>query len=151
MFQILNEINNEDTTSNMYRSDKYLINKLFNDLMSKTEIDENGNRNFKYLHQAISKFQYFRIQSNVAYFNIHCNDLSEDVKEYLLFLVKDYCDVESQKNKLNGIMTEVIALIFREAKPSILSKIENEDERIKAEMSINSIRSCIMRKWYFSK
>ena len=147
----LKENKNGDTISNLHRSDEYLINRLFNDLMSKTEIDEIGARNFKYLHQAISKFQYFRIPSNVTYFNILWNDLSDDVKNYLLFLVKDYCDVETQNNKLDGIMTEVIALIFQEAKPSILSKIENKDERTRTEMSINSIRSYVTRKWHFSK
>src|SRR4029079_13636771 len=100
----------------------------YNDLMDKTTIDEHGKKINKYMYQAITKFQDIRRKSPVTFFDIVKADLSSETKKHLNEYIKD-CNSESKiYQKLNGIMTEVISLIYKRAESLILSNLKFEDE-----------------------
>ena len=80
----------------------------------------------KYIIQSITKFRYFRIKSPVTYFDIH-KDFKDDTKKDIELYIKDCKSKEQAYQKLDGIITEVIALIYRQARPLILSTLEYED------------------------
>ena len=69
----------------------------------------------KYIIQSITKFPYFRIKSPVTFFDIH-KDFKEDTKRDLEHYVRDCNSKEQVYRKLDGIITEVIALIYRASK-----------------------------------
>ena len=95
----------------------YLVDNIFNNLMSPDN---------KYIIQSITKFRYFRIKSPVTYFDIH-KDFKDDTKTEIELYIKDCKSKEQAYQKLDGIITEVIALIYRQARPLILSTLEYED------------------------
>lgn len=129
-------------------STEYLIDNIFNDLMDKSLEDKNGMKINKYLYQAITKFQYFRIKSPVTFFDIFKDDLSNETIKYLNDHVKD-CNTGSRTyGKLNGIMTEVIALIYKQTEPLILSSIQYEDI-VWVKKTINEIRELLNKRWRY--
>src|SRR4051794_40241194 len=105
----------------------YLIDNIFNDLMDKSIEDKNGKKINKYIHQAITKFDDFRIKSQVTFFDIYKEDLSNETKKHVNYYVKDCNSKRKIYQKLNGIITEVIALITKQAESLILSFKEKED------------------------
>lgn len=129
-------------------STEYLIDNIFNDLMDKSLEDKNGMKINKYLYQAITKLQYFRIKSPVTFFDIFKDDLSNETIKYLNDHVKD-CNTGSRTyGKLNGIMTEVIALIYKQTEPLILSSIQYEDI-VWVKKTINEIRELLNKRWRY--
>ena len=104
--------------------------------------------NNKYIIQAITKFHYFRIKSPVTSFDINIKDIKEDTKNDLKLYVKGCNSPDKVYQKLDGIITEVIALIYKEAQPLILSTVEHMDP-VWVERAINETRSTISRKWRF--
>ena len=121
-----------------YWSYSYLVDNIFNNLMGPDN---------KYIIQSITKFPYFRIKSPVTYFDIH-NDFKEDTKKDIELYIKDCKSKEQAYQKLDGIITEVIALIYRQARPLILSTLKYEDP-VWVERTINEIRSTLSYKWRF--
>src|SRR4051812_37210406 len=118
---------NSDLNLDTIWSTEYLIDNIFNDLMDKTIIDKHGNKINKYIHQSITKFNDFRRKSAVTFFDINKDDLATETKRQLNYYVKD-CDSKLKiYQKLNGIITEVIALIYKQAESLILSNIKYED------------------------
>jgi len=101
----------------------------------------------KYVIQAKTKFHYFRIKSPITFFDIY-NDFKVDTKQDLQLYVRDCNSQEQVYHKLDGIFTEVIALIYRQARPLILSTLEYEDP-VWVERSINEIRSTVSYRWRF--
>jgi hypothetical protein len=128
----------------------YLIDNMFNDLVDKSIVDKNGNKINKYIYQAITKFNDFRRKSSVIFFDIFKEDLSIETKKHLNEYIKD-CNSEIKiYQKLNGIMTEVIALIYKQAESLILSNLEYED-LVWIKKAINEIRERIKNRWRFVK
>jgi hypothetical protein len=121
-----------------YWSYSYLVDNIFNNLMSPDN---------KYIIQARTKLPYFRIKSPVTFFDIY-NDFKEDTKKDIELYVKDCKSHEQAYQKLDGIITEVIALIYRQARPLILSTLEHEDP-VWVERTINEIRSTLSYRWRF--
>ena len=121
-----------------YWSYYYLVDNIFNNMMSPDN---------KYIIQAITKYHHFRRKSPVTFFDI-CKDFEEDTKRDLELYVKDCDSTEQVYHKLDGIITEVIALVYREARPLILSTIKYGDP-VWVERAINEIRSTISYKWRF--
>ena len=121
-----------------YWSYCYLIDNIFNNLMSSN----------KYIIQAITKFQYFRRKSPVTFFDICIGDLKEDTKRELGLCLKDCKSQDDAYKKLDGIITEVIALIYKETQPLILSDVKHMDP-VWIERAINEIRTLVSKKWRF--
>jgi len=121
-----------------YWSYSYLVDNIFNDMMSPDN---------KYIIQAKTKLTDFRRNSSVTFFDIY-NDFKEDTKKDLALYVRDCNSQEQVYRKLDGIFTEVIALIYREARPLILSTIKYEDP-VWVERAINEIRSTVSYRWRF--
>jgi hypothetical protein len=119
-----------------YWSHYYLVDNIFNDLMSQDN---------KYIIQAKTKFNDFRRKSPVTFFDIH-KDFKKDTKRDLELYVRDCNSKEQAYRKLDGIITEVIALIYRETRPLILSTVKHMD-LVWMERAINEIRSCVSKKW----
>ena len=109
---------------------------------------ENGIKINKYILQATNKFKYFRLKSPEVKFCIYIKDFKEDTTKHLELYVSACNSKEQVYHKLDGIITEVIALVYREARPLILSTLEYEDP-VWVERSINEIRSTISYKWRF--
>jgi hypothetical protein len=127
----------------------YLVDNIFNDLMDKSTVDDNnGYKINKYIYQAVTKFQDFRRKSPVTFFDIFKDDLSTETKKHL----KDYtktCNTQRKRyQKLNAIMMEVIALIYKQSESLILYSIEYED-LVWIKKAINEIRDRIKNKWRF--
>jgi hypothetical protein len=127
-----------------------LIDNIFNDLMDKKYENKNNNKINKYIYQAVTKFDEFRRKSSVTFFDISIGDLSKKTKNYLNDYIKP-CNTQRKKyQKLNGIMTKVIALIYKQAESLILSNIEYEEE-VWIKKTINEIRESIKKRWRFIK
>ncbi len=131
-------------------STAYLIDNIFNDLMNKSIEDKNGKKINKYIYQAVTKFLDFRIKSPVTFFNIFKDDLSNETKKHLNDDLKDHSSESKIYQKLNGIMTEVIALIYKQSESLIISTIEYEDT-VWVNKTINEIRDQLRNKWRFVK
>jgi hypothetical protein len=101
----------------------------------------------KYIIQSVTKFHDFRRKSPVTFFDIY-KDFKEDTKRDLELYVSNCNSKEQVYHKLDGIITEVIALVYREAQPLILSTIKYGDP-VWVERAINEIRSTISYKWRF--
>ena len=139
---------NNNLNFDLIWSTAYLIDNVYNDLMDKTTIDEHGKKINKYMYQAITKFQDIRRKSPVTFFDIVKADLSSETKKHLNEYIKD-CNSESKiYQKLNGIMTEVISLIYKRAESLILSNLKFEDE-VWVKKTINEICSLIKNRWRF--
>ena len=125
----------------------YLLDKIFNDLMD-CQGTENGIKINKYILQARDKFNYIRLKSPEVKFCIYIKDFKEDTTKHLELYVSVCNSKEQVCHKLDGIITEVIALVYREARPLILSTIKYGDP-VWVERAINEIRSTISYKWRF--
>ncbi|HEY6536188.1 MAG TPA: hypothetical protein VIY08_10420 [Candidatus Nitrosocosmicus sp.] len=124
---------------------EHLVDNTFNDLM---DADKKHN---KYIHQAFSKFKDLRRNSQVTFFDIFKDDLSNETKKHLNDYIKD-CSSSKSKiyQKLNGIITEVIYLIYKQAEFLIISSIEYEDI-VWVKKTINEIRNLIRKRWRLVK
>jgi hypothetical protein len=141
-------ISNEDQKD--IWSTAYLIDNIFNDLMDKSMEDKNGKKINKYVYQAITKLQDFRRKSPATFFDIFKDDLSNETVKRLNNYITD-CNSENKiYKKLNGLMTEVIALIYKQAESLILSNIENEDV-VWVKKAINEMRQLIKNRWRLVK
>jgi hypothetical protein len=153
-----NNTNNKDNKSFDHRKENdndiwstaFLIDNIFNDLIGKVLEDKNNKKLNKYIYQSIIKFKDFRRKSPVTFFDIFKDDLANETRKQLNYYVKD-CDSEIKiYHKLNGIITEVIALIYKQTESLILSSIEYEDTGW-IEKTINEIRERIKNRWRFVK
>src|SRR6476469_1782020 len=134
----------------------YLIDNIFNDLMDanlsqqQEEADKDDKdkpkRINKYIMQARNKFNFIRLKSPDVKFSIYRQDIKENTKKDLDKYIKDCIIVEKANIKLNGIISEVIAQIYKEAEPLILSSIKYEDPQW-VRKSINTIRSSVSKNW----
>jgi len=93
----------------------YLIDNIFNDLFSKTIEDKNRIKINKYVYQAVTKFVKFRRKSAITFFDITIKDLSNETGQQLNEYIADCNSEDKIHQKLDGIMTEVIALIYKQA------------------------------------
>jgi hypothetical protein len=118
---------------------EHLIDIIFNDLMDSDS---------RYIYQAITKFQSFRIKSPNARIDIYKQDFADATKNQIRHYVKDCKTQEEAYHKLNGVFTEVIALIYKEAEHLILSSIEFED-KVWVKRAINEMRTAVSKKWRF--
>jgi|tagenome__1003787_1003787.scaffolds.fasta_scaffold20176594_1 hypothetical protein len=116
----------------------YLVDNIFNNLMGSN----------KYIIQAITKFQYFRRKSPVTFFEICIKDIKDETKKEFDLYLKDCKSQDEAYKKLDGIITEIIALIYKEAQPLILSGVEHMDP-VWVEKAINEIRTLVSKKWRF--
>jgi len=126
----------------------HLVDKIFNDLMDSRVLEKDKKRINKYILQAAEKFKYIRIKSPEIKFSIYFQDFKEDTIKDIHLYVKDCKSKDEVYLKLDGPISEVIALIYKEAQPLILSTIKYEDSEW-VEKSINGIRTLISRKWRF--
>lgn len=106
-----------------------------------------GQKADTYIKEFIEKFPYFRIKSPKAIFFIYLKDLDKYTTIIQLEnFVKDCKTPEEKRIRLDGVFTEVIARIAKQAQPLILSQIKYEDiEHIKTTLS--EIRENISLKW----
>src|SRR4051794_1336532 len=79
-----------------YWSYSYLLDNIFNNLMGP---------NNKYIIQAITKFNYFRIKSPVTFFDICTKDFKEDTEKDIKLYVKDCRSQRAVYQKLDGPIT----------------------------------------------
>jgi hypothetical protein len=100
----------------------------------------------KYIYQAITKFDDFRRKSPVTLFDISLSDLSNETYNQLNIYIADCKSAGEIHRKLNGIMTEVIALIYKQSESLILSNIKYEDTSW-VKKAINEIRERIRNRW----
>ena len=139
--------NNNTSLGNSIWSTSYLIDNIFNDLMDTSKEDKNGKKLNKYIHQALTKFQDFRIKSPKAIFLIRIKDLNKETTIiHLETYVKDCKTPDEKRIRLDGIFTEVIARIVKQAQPLILSNIKYEDIEY-TKITLNEIREIISLKW----
>jgi hypothetical protein len=124
---------------------EHLVDKIFNDLMD-CQGAENDIKINKYILQAVEKFRYIRIKSPDVKFSIYAKDFKEDTKKDIELYVKDCKSEEQASRKLDGPISEVIAQIYKEAQPFILSTIKYEDI-VWVKKSINGIRSSVSKNW----
>jgi hypothetical protein len=117
-----------------------LIDKILNDLMDDKKAD-------KYIKQFIDKFHYFRIKSPNTIFFICLKDLDKYTTIIQLeSFVKDCKTSDEKRIRLDGIFTEVISRVAKQARPLILSNIKYEDiDHTKT--ALNEIREIISLKW----
>ena len=126
-----------------------MIDNIFNDLFSKTIEDKNRNKINKYIYQAVTKFDEFRRKSLVTFFDITIKDLSNETWQQLNEYIADCNSEDKIHRKLDGIITEVIALIYKQAESLILSSITYEDITW-VKKAINEIRERIKKRWRFT-
>jgi len=125
-------------------STEYLIDNIFNNLMENGyEKDEKIN---KYIIQLIDKFNFFRIKSPITIFEINIKDLYLETKYQINNYTEECKTKEKKYRKLDGIVTEVIARITKQATPMILSQRINEDI-ILFKSSLKEIRELVSFKW----
>jgi hypothetical protein len=124
-----------------------LVDTIFNDLMDCRDYDEIRKIN-KYIFQMLEKFKFSRINSPEVRIDIDKKDLKDDSKKQIEERINDCKTGEESYSKLDGIITEVIALVFKQAEPLILANTEYEDH-IWVKKSINEIRPSVSNKWRF--
>ncbi len=132
-------INNNKDYDDHFESCSYerLIDIIFNDVM--------GSDN-RYIIQAITKFHNLRRKSPVTFFDIHKKDIDDNTHKQIDLYIKNCKTQEEAYHKLNGVITDVIALIYKEAEPLILSSIEFED-KVWVKRAINEMRTAVSKKW----
>lgn len=123
---------------------EYCIDNVFNNLMDNGYIQ--GTNSHIYIDQAIAKFNDFRIKSPVTFFEIHKKDLAHDTKHQLELYVQNSKNQKEVYHRLNGPFVKVIALIYKEAEPQILSGIEYEDRQW-VKRAINETRTLVSNRW----
>jgi len=106
-----------------------------------------GQKGDKYIKQFTDKFPYFRIKSPNVFFQILIKDLDKDTTIIQLERCIKYCETADEKRiRLDGIFTEVIARIAKQAQPTILYNVKYEDiEHVKK--ALNEIREIASLKW----
>src|SRR3954454_7220301 len=104
----------------------YLVDNLFNNLMD-CYVSEDGLRINKYILQAREKFKYIRLKSPAVKFCIYKKDIKDNTKKDIELYVKDCKSQEQVYRKLDGLISEIIAQIYKETEPLILSTIEYQD------------------------
>ena len=117
----------------------YLIDNISNDLMD-------GQKANTYIKQFIDKFPYFRIKSPKVIFVIYLKDLKHATIFQLEDYVKDCKTPDEKRIRLDGLFTEVIARIAKQAQPTILSNIEYEDIG-HTKTALSEIREIVSLKW----
>lgn len=132
-------INNVVTLEEIW-TDSYLIDKIFNDLVD-------GQKDQEYIKQFIDKFHYFRIKAPNVFFLIDLNDLNKDTTRIQLEICIRNCKTPYEKRvRLDGILTDVIARIAKQAQPLILSQTKYENiEYVKT--AINETREIVSLRW----
>jgi hypothetical protein len=122
-----------------------IADAIFNDLM------ENGyddiSKSNKYIIQIIKKFRYIRIKLEEIHFEISFRDLNNEAIEYIVEYTKDCKTAEDKYARLDGIFTEVIARIIKQAEPAILSSYTDESKRSLAKVALNETREVISYRW----
>jgi hypothetical protein len=118
----------------------YLIDNIFNDLMDGQKADV-------YIKQFIDKFKYFRIKSPNIFFLINLKDLDKDTTIFQLERFVEDCKTPDEKRRrLDGILTDVIARIAKQAQPMISSQIKYEDiEYVKT--VLDETREIVSLRW----
>lgn len=107
----------------------------------------NENTKFiKYLEQFVNKFRFFRIKSSGISFEISHKDLNSEALNHIKDYTKDCKTTGEKYNKLDGVFTEVIARISKQAEPIILSSGTSEDT-LWIKTSLNQIREVVSQKW----
>src|SRR5919112_5587454 len=91
-----------------------LEDKIFNNLLDNGLDITKGN---KYINQIVDKFRFFRIKSHNVYFEIHKQDLDTKTIQLIETYIQDCKTPNEIYLKLNGILTEVIARIVKQAEP----------------------------------
>jgi hypothetical protein len=125
----------------------YFVDKVFDDLM---EIENNSTNKFaKYILQIYTKLKFFTIKSPAAYFDISLRDLKPDTIKIIRDYLKDCKTAQEKYAKLDGPMTEVIARITMQAKPMILSSVQEKEIATLYATSINQIRESVSYHWRF--
>ena len=135
----LNEMPNSDP-----RSIEYLSDNIFNNLLESES--NNGKTQNKYVDQIIDKLKYFRIKSPNVYFEIDTNDLKTETIKQIEDFIQGCRTTEEKYIKLNGVVTEVIAQIAKQAKPLILSRGSSENTTW-IEKSLAGIRELVSFRW----
>ena len=118
----------------------YLIDKILNDLMDGQKADT-------YIKEFTDKFPSFRIKSPKAIFLIYLKDLDKHTTIIQLESFVKYCKTPYEKRvRLDGVFTEVIARIAKQAQPLILSNIKYEDIEY-TKIALSEIREIVSLKW----
>ena len=102
-----------------------LNDNIFNNLLESE--NNKGETQNKYVDQIIDKLKYFRIKSPNVYFEIDKNDLKPETIKQVEDFIQGCRTTEEKYIKLNGVVTEVIAQIAKQAEPMILSQRSNEN------------------------
>ncbi len=97
------------------------------------------------MDQALEKFEYFRLESQDAYFEIDINDLPEDVKHQLEYYIKDCNTVEEKYNTLNDVFVGAISRIYGQVASEILAG--KKDDVIETEKAISEIHFSLSHHW----
>lgn len=121
-----------------------LVDVIFVSLME-NGYNENTKSN-KYIVQFVHKFRFFRIKSPETSFEISYKDLNIEALNYIKDYTKDCKTTEEKYQKLDGVITEVIARITKQAEPIILSSITSEGI-LWTKTSLNQIREVVSQKW----
>ncbi len=110
--------------------------------------DEKGVEN-KYVDQFEEKFEYLRIGSPTAYFDISFKDLRDETKQHIKEFTRD-CETPAEfYRKLNGIIPGVIAGIAKQTEHRILAKSSAKDD-ILLRKALSSIREIASNHWRFT-
>lgn len=122
-----------------------IVDSIFNDIM------ENGYddilKSNKYIIQIIKKFKYFRIKAEKVHFEISFKDLNNNTLDQITEYTIDCKTAEDKYARLDGIFTEVIARILKQAEPVILSSYTDESRRSLAKVALNEVREVISYRW----
>ncbi len=121
-----------------------LVENMFVDLM------DNGyaknTKSNKYIHQVADKFDFFRIRSPITFFEIDKKDLSNETREQLEDYAKGCRTKEERYQKFDGLFTEVIALIAKQAEPKITSSRMGMDI-VWVKKSVHEVREFVSSRW----
>ncbi len=101
----------------------------------------------KYIHQTVTKFNDIRRPSDIL-FDIYKKNFKNETRKRIEHKIRNCKSSEEADDKLYGIMTEVIALVFKQAEPLILSNMKNDDHA-RVKRAINEIRTDVSKRWRF--
>src|SRR6185437_1113536 len=110
-----------------------------------SEISRTLSSNKKYRDQAKEKFEYFRMGSPTVWFDIDIKDLSDEIKNQLVYYIKDCDTIQEKYNKLNIIFAEAIASIYKRNAHIILEDKLRDKEP--AENAIHEIFPALFNHW----
>jgi hypothetical protein len=124
---------------------EYLVDNMFVNLME-NGYGKNTKLN-KYIHQVADKFDLFRIRSPTTFFEINKKDLSNETLKQLEDYAKQGCKTKGERyQKLDGLFTEVIALIAKQAESKIISSRMGLDT-VWVKRSVHEIREFVSFRW----